>query len=180
MINLIPNKEKKIMIKNFYYRLVTIIFLELSLIVLIASITLLPSFFISSAKKDAINKRLETETMEKLSPLDEEVLLTVSVLDDKLSLLEKSEQDKFIVSERVIKEILSNKISNIKITQIFFENNEENEKQISIRGIAPSRERLTLFRRALEDNPLFKDVDLPISNFIKGSNIQFFLSLASS
>jgi len=48
---------------------------------------------------------------------------------------------------------------------------------VSIEGIAPSREILLAFRRLLENDPLFKSVDLPISNFIKGSNIRFNLNL---
>lgn len=180
MINLIPNEEKKMMIKDFYYRLVTVILLMLSLVALIASVALLPSYFLSSVKKNVINEQLDKEIVEEISSYDQQTLLTVSALDSKLSLLEKSERDKFLVSDRVISEILSNRISNIKITQISFENNEIKGKQISIRGTAPSRERLTLFRRALESNPLFKEVDLPISNFIKGSNIQFYLSLIPS
>lgn len=180
MINLIPNEEKKMMIKDFYYRLVTVILLMLSLVALIASIALLPSYFLSSVKKNVINEQLDKEIVEEISSYDQQTLLAVSALDSKLSLLEKSERDKFLVSDRVISEILSNRISNIKITQISFENNEIKGKQISIRGTAPSRERLTLFRRALESNPLFKEVDLPISNFIKGSNIQFYLSLIPS
>lgn len=168
------------MIKDFYYRLVTVILLMLSLVALIASVALLPSYFLSSVKKNVINEQLDKEIVEEISSYDQQTLLAVSALDSKLSLLEKSERDKFLVSDRVISEILSNRISNIKITQISFENNEIKGKQISIRGTAPSRERLTLFRRALESNPLFKEVDLPISNFIKGSNIQFYLSLIPS
>lgn len=180
MINLIPNKEKKVMVKDFYYRLVVVVLLMLSLVVFIASIVLLPSYFASSAKKGISDKILDLELIEEINATGQQTLLDVSALDNKLSLFEKSKKDKFVVSERVINEILLNKISNIKITQISFEDSEANGKQISIRGIAPSRERLTLFRRALEDNPLFKKIDLPISNFVKGSNIQFFLSLTPS
>ena len=65
----------------------------------------------------------------------------------------------------------------IKINQISYENNLLKGKIINIKGSAVSRERLLLFRLAFENDANFKDVDLPISNFIKGSNIQFNLSL---
>ncbi len=180
MINLIPNEEKKIIIKDFYYRLVTIILLVLAFIMLIASVSLFPSYFISSVKKNISNKTLDIESIEKISLTNEKTLSVVFDLDKKLSLLEKAEQDKFLVSERVIDEILSKKISGIKITQIYFEENETDGRKISIRGTASSRERLSLFRSALEDDSLFKEVDLPISNFVKGYNIQFYLTLIPS
>jgi len=66
---------------------------------------------------------------------------------------------------------------NIKITDISYENDSLNGKKISIQGTAPSREVLLSFRQAFENDNTFKQVDLPISNFVKGSNIQFYLSL---
>jgi len=75
--------------------------------------------------------------------------------------------------------VISKKMTDIKINQILYKN-EPAGKSIGVRGIAPNRERLLLFRRALEEDPLFKKVDLPISNFTKGLNIQFYLSLITS
>ncbi len=177
MINLIPNEEKKIIIKDFYYRLVIVILLVLAFVILIASISLLPSYFISSVKKNISTEKLNTE---EININNEKIFSTISDIDKKLSLLEKTEQEKFLVSERVINEILSKKISGIKITQIYFEDNEIDGRKISIRGTAPSRERLSLFSTTLENNSLFKEVDLPISNFVKGYNIQFYLTLIPS
>ena len=71
-------------------------------------------------------------------------------------------------------------MSDIQITRIAFENSPVSGKQVDLSGLAPSRERLLLFRQALENDTAFQKVDLPISNFVKGSNIQFSLSLTPS
>ena len=100
-------------------------------------------------------------------------------------LIENAENNKFVVSEKVINALAAKKMPSIKITGIAYENTMSSSpdeepmevKKIHIEGTAPSREVLLLFRKALEDGAVFKQVDLPISNFIKGSNIQFFLSL---
>ena len=76
--------------------------------------------------------------------------------------------------------IILKKMSNIKITDISYENDPLKGRKVSIEGNAPSREILLLFRRALEDDVLFKQVDLPISNFVKGSDIKFYLNLIPS
>ncbi len=180
MINLIPNEEKKVMIKNFYYRLVIVVLFALGIVMFIASIVLLPSYFISSVKERSFNKSLNAEIAKEIETINQQNLSIVSALDYKLSLLEKSSRGKFILSEKVINEILLKKISNIKITQIYFENNATEGRKINISGTATSRERLSMFSHALENDPLFKKVDLPISNFIKGSNIRFSLSLIPS
>ena len=67
----------------------------------------------------------------------------------------------------------------IKINRIFFENDSLEGRKVNINGVAQDREKLLLFRKALEDDILFKYVDLPISNFVKGSNIEFNLNLIS-
>lgn len=180
MINLIPNEEKKLMIKSFYYRLSIMLFMAFGLIILVASVALLPSYFLSSAKENSIAKKLEIEKVGPANVIDQEMLSIISALDNKLTLLEKAGQNKFLVSQKIFSEIISKKISTVRITEISFKNDEKEGRKVSIRGTASSREKLLLFRQALEDDPLFKKVDLPISNFVKGSNIQFFLNLIPS
>ncbi len=101
-------------------------------------------------------------------------------IDTKLTLVEKLQTGSFVVSEKVIQEIINSKVFDIKITRIFYESDGATGKKIGIDGTASSRERLLLFREALEENPAFKNVDLPISNFVKGSDISFHLNLAPS
>ncbi len=177
MINLIPKKEKKKIIINFYFRLAILIIVMLDFCILVAFFSLLPSYFISSIKYSLISAKLENQKLEPLPPREEDSLVLVKDIDNKVSLVEQFERNKFLLSVKVINSIFLNKRSDIKITQISYENNGINGRKISITGIAPSREVLLLFRQALEDSSTFKNVNLPISNFIKGSNINFNLSL---
>jgi hypothetical protein len=177
MINLIPNEEKKVMIKDFYFRLATVIFCAMGFVVLIATISMLPSYFISSGEGYLTKESLTQEQVEELDKMNKQTMVTVNDLDTKLSLIEKAVKSKFLISERIINAVLLNRVSGIKISQISFVNDKTNGKVVNVRGTAPSRERLDIFKRALEDDSLFKKVDLPISNFVKGSNIQFFLNI---
>ena len=121
--------------------------------------------------------------MQKSEPVplpDQQTLLAIKDLNNKLTLIENAQNNKFVISEKVINAIILKKIPKIKITDISYENDSLKGKKISIQGNAPSREILLLFRQALEDSVAFKQVDLPISNFVKGSNIQFYLSLIPS
>lgn len=176
MINLIPNEEKKKMVRGFYYRAATVFLFALSITMLIASITLLPSYFFSREKKSLNSKKLDTQAAQVGSLKDQEVFAAVSNLDRELTLIEKAGKNKFLPSERVIKAIILRKVKDVKITQFSFNESRE-EMKVGINGTASSRETLLLFRQALENDPSFKKVDLPISNFIKGSNIKFYLSL---
>jgi|SRR3989344_4831135 len=177
MINLIPNEEKKKKVKDFYFRLSIVFFVALGFSMVVACVAILPSYFLSSAKKNLINTKLETQKKEPVTLLDQETLATVSNLKSKLKLIEDSKQNEYLISEDVISKIVLKKMPDIKITEIVYSNTPAKGKMITVNGTAPSRERLLLFRQALEDDSAFKKVDLPISNFIKGSNIRFSLNL---
>ena len=177
MINLIPKEEKRRIIKSFYHRLVIVYLLVLSLCVLIGVVVMMPSYFLTYIKRDLVSKKLEAQKNEPMPLPDQPTLEVIKDLNNKLNLIEHAQNNKFDVSKKIINAIILKKMTDIKITNISYENEPSKGKKISIRGTAPSREILLSFRRALEDDPAFKQVDLPISNFVKGSDIQFYLSL---
>lgn len=177
MINLIPKEEKKKMTADFYFRITVLFLITLSFCLLIASISILPAYFFSSMKNVLANTKLEIQKLEPITLSGEQSLLVVKDINKKLDLVESAEKNKFLPSVKVINSILLKKRPDVKITQILYENDATKGKKISITGTAPSREVLLLFRRSLEDSSNFKSIDLPISNFVKGSNIQFYLNL---
>jgi hypothetical protein len=177
MINLIPKEEKKRMTRDFYCRLLILFLLALDFCLLIFFIGLLPSYFLSSVKNTLTETKLENQKKEQLPLLGEQSSAAIKDINSELDLVEKSEQNKFPISVKVINAIILDKRPDIKITQILYADDPVSGKKISILGIAPSREVLLLFEETLENNPVFQKVDLPISNFVKGSNIQFYLDL---
>ncbi|HEV7424452.1 MAG TPA: hypothetical protein VGO21_04655 [Candidatus Paceibacterota bacterium] len=177
MINLIPNEQKKKQIKSFYYRLTVVYLLAFSVCILIAVAAMAPSYFLAYVKEDLVNKKLATQQKESVPIPDQETLSVIKDLNSKLALVENNENNKFSISQKVINAILVKKMASIKITDISYQNDPLKGKLISIQGTAPSREILLLFRQALEDDSDFTQVNLPISNFVKGSDIQFYLSL---
>lgn len=185
MINLIPQTEKKKMVKEFYYKLVILFFMVGSFSFFVIFISILPSYFLSSVRKNIVNDKLEIQKKEPVSQPAQKTLSVIKDLNNKLDLIESARKNKFTISERVINAVLLKKIPGIKITHISYEKNplikgpdsDEVNQKISIQGSASSREVLLLFRQTLEDSTVLKQIDLPISNFVKGSNIQFYLSL---
>ncbi len=184
MINLIPTKEKKEIVRGFYYRLVILFFVVVGVAFLITSIAMLPSYFLSYTVNNIQKGKIEIQKKEPAPLPQEQTEKIIHDLDNKLNIIEQRGENTFDISNKVINAILLKKMPSIKITNISYEDNSQGlsfqSKKISIQGIAPSREILLLFRKALEDDTNFKSVDLPISNFIKGSNIEFYLSLIPS
>ena len=161
----------------FYYRLVTLLLFVGGLCVFIFFISLFPSYFISKIKVDLINTKLQAQSNEVAPVPDKQTVQIIDDLDKKLKIVENAQTKTFLPTEMVIKAVIANKMPEIKIDQIDYEDNADGGKKITIGGTAPSREMLLLFRQALEDDKEFKNVDLPISNFVKGSDIKFSLTL---
>jgi hypothetical protein len=177
MINLIPKEEKKNMTADFHYRLLILMLVMIDFCLLVGGISLLPAYFSSSINYNLVNAQLDAQKKEPLPVLGEQSLAAIKDINTKITLVESAEKNKFLPSINIIRAILSKKRFDIKLTQILYETEANAGKKVNISGTAPSREVLLLFRQALEESPNFKSVDLPISNFVKGSNIEFSLSL---
>lgn len=180
MINLIPNQEKKKKVKDFYFRLVVIFLAALGFCVVLGIASILPSYFLSVTEKNLTSAKLSAQKNEPETLADQNLSQAVEDLNMKLRLVEEAEKNKYPVSQKVINEIALRKMPDIKISRIVYENDAEGNRKVNVSGVAPSRERLLLFRQILEDNVAFQKVELPISNFVKGSNIEFNLSLIPS
>jgi len=165
------------MIKDFYLRLVVVFIMVLGVSVVISSFALVPSYFFSLTKKKFSEEKLLQQKSVPTPQFDQNALLLIGELNSKLSLIENTKKNKFLVSERVINEILSKRTSDIKINKISYQINPLNEHAISIHGTAPSREKLLFFRQTLEADARFSKIHLPISNFIKGTDIKFTVDL---
>ena len=162
---------------SFYYKLAILSLLVFDFCLFITAVCIVPAYIFSSIKDNVVSAALKIQTEESVPPLSQQTMETINSINDKLTVVENAEKDKFLISEKVINAILSKKMPNIKITQISYDNTSTQGKKVSILGTAPSREVLLSFREALESDSNFKSIDLPISNFVKGSDIQFYLNL---
>ena len=177
MINLIPNKDKKVMIIDFYIRFISTMFFVLGFGGLIACVSLVPAFVLSIEKKSSVDMKLKTQTEEVMPEIDQQALGAINDLNSKMDIIEKAKKGNYEISQKVIKAILLKKINGIQITQIAYKSDALGIKSVNVNGKASSREQLLSFRQSFESDKAFSKVVLPISNFVKGSNIQFSLSL---
>ncbi len=165
--------------KEFRMRATVLFIWTLGMAALAAGIALLPSYFLASVKEKAASARLEAQSREAVPVADQRTMDIIRDVNAKIALVERGDENDFSVSEKLLT-VIVRKMPDIKITRLSFEDDAADGKVLSVEGRAPSRERLLLFRRALEDDDSFKKVDLPISNFVRGSDIQFYVELTSS
>ncbi|MBP9802777.1 MAG: hypothetical protein KBD14_00495 [Candidatus Pacebacteria bacterium] len=180
MINLIPNEEKKKIRKDFYMRVVIVSFFVLGIAILISNIMLTPALFYASLEKKLISEQFAKDENKLAFDLNQENKNAVESLESKITLIKQARDNKFLVSAKVVDNLLNKKINGILINEINYTKDPNKGNLINIRGKASSRERLLTFKNSLASDPNFKNVDLPISNFIKSTDIEFSLVLIAS
>ncbi len=180
MINLLPVEEKKQIAAEYHFRVLILYLVTTGLCFLVASVALLPSFFLSSLKEHLATAKWENLKSLPVPEPDKETIEGIKDVNSKTSLIEDAEKKKFLVLENAFDTVIARKMTDIKLTAIDYEKDEAGVKTIGIHGLAPNRERLLLFRQSFEGDPLFSKVDLPISNFVKGTDIDFSLKLTVS
>src|ERR1035437_10261808 len=125
MINLISTEEKNKTSRDFYFRLAVVLCIMLGLSILAAAVALLPSYFFVSVKENFANQQLAALQIEPVPAVDQNTTQTIANLNNRLTLVEKAVKNKFLVSQRVIGEIILNKMPDIKITNFSYLNSPE-------------------------------------------------------
>lgn len=165
--------------RDFYFRLAAASLAMTGMAVFIAAAAILPAYFQSAVKKSSAEDRLAAIEGQNVPTEDQQALAVINDLDAKLSIVENAEKNTFDMPQAVVRELVVIKPSDIKITQLSYALDPQKGKTVSIRGTAPSRERLLAFQKILQSDAKFKSVDVPISNFIQDSNLQFFITLVA-
>lgn len=176
MINLLPIEEKKKITEKYFERVATVSLTMLGFVFISASILVLPAHVSSLISKKEITLGLKSQMETRAPVFDEEKTKEVADLKRKLDIFENGSKTKLLISKKVLNEVILKRMPGIKITEISY-NNDLKGEEIKVGGRAESRNVLLSFRRAFEDDSMFKRVSLPISNFVKGSNIVFNLTL---
>lgn len=171
MFNLLPKQEKEAIRREYRLRLAVVILWFSFATFVIASLLLLPSFFLSAQKEKAAQARFETlaksVARQETAGLGEVLLAAQS----QLELLSREPPRSFLY-ELLIK-IVSSKSAKISLESMTIRDAAPGKRIIHLTGVARDRGALLAFSRALESNTLFEQVELPISNLAKESEIPF-------
>ncbi|MEI6843232.1 MAG: hypothetical protein WCK48_01855 [bacterium] len=173
MFNVLPNFFKEEIKSEYKIRfwivvVLFVIFIQISFLVMI-----FPSWLISLARQnevttelDATNKSSSYQNADKISTMIEDTNQKLKIIDSALT------YPRFVP---IVRSILDNKISGIKLNSILFSSTGSNT--VALTGISSTRETLVLFIKKLKDSGLFKDVFSPVSNFTKDKDIGFSINI---
>lgn len=175
-INILPIIQKRHIRKEYWMRFSTILFNLIALIVIFSIVLLSPSYFFSKTKEAMVKESLESFNRENGELIANDIDKIADNINSKLNILDKNKSS-YQVSDEVIDDILLNKVEGISFNQILFDRQKLDHTMLEIRGIATSRDTLRNFKMILDDNPKYLEVNLPVSNFLEKTDLNFLISI---
>ncbi len=181
MTNLLSQTKLANLAKEYKYRLTTVAIFAFVVVVVLSAGFLVPSFIISNVKLAGI--ATEAQKARAVSELQNTKNTSGTILKDtktQLLLLQPDASEDSV--QNVLGLITKNKSSDIRIQNVSFERGVAGAEdgKIVVSGIAKNRESLTTFSSQIQSNSIFKNVDLPISNFAKNKDIAFSMQISGS
>ena len=178
MRNILLQKDKKRLYREYQFRIIIVV-LTFMLFTMIGSFVLLtPSYLVSKYKE---SNTLEYANIIKKSVEIQEKSIFSSILNDtkiKLQLLAGNEGD--VSFEDTIKTIVKNKPIGVKINSFSYTKNNENQQETTITGTASERGILLKFQKDLQNESIFSDIVLPISNLAADRDIRFSMKIITN
>jgi len=172
MINLLPPKEKQILLKEKQFReiliLETVILIALSFLGLILFLIKTDLKNKISLQETILTQKEQEFKIAKIDNLEKEIKSFNQILFKLNSFF----QSHFYLTD-ILKDLANLKPSEIYFTSISFN---QKEKELSISGFSPDRTTLTEFKKNLAKKENFKEIYFPPSNWIKPKDIEFFVS----
>tara|TARA_B100000745_G_scaffold300439_1_gene254400 strand:- start:706 stop:1242 length:537 start_codon:yes stop_codon:yes gene_type:complete len=174
MINLLPEISKQAFKRMYLLRFLAVVLLVVSVLTIIHSILLVPSYVFLQAR--VLNQEVEKEFIGKTLEASgsDEVEARLKALNEQIALLQTLPEQPLFVS--AIEEVLEVSRSGIAITQISY-NPKDPAVQIGVRGIADDRDALRSFAKTLEEREEVAGVDFPIGNLSKEKDLPFNISI---
>lgn len=176
MVNLLTSQQKNIIAREYKRRRSVVWFCALAFIAASSLVLLLPSLLYVVNDHREVSRRLAAEKGRATQAAEgEDPVVIVKEVNRKLAIL-KRVRIELPLPDSVITALLENIPAGVKVTSISYERKKD-DGLVLVGGVAPDREALLAFLKVLRQEPLFSEVDLPISSFVKNRDIDFSMKI---
>lgn len=173
MFNLLPKAEKDAIRREYRTRLAVVVLWFFFATMLIASILLLPSYFLSTQNEKAALRQSETITKSIKAEESSKFNEVLSGIKSRLDVVTHKPPALYLYE--LISRIAKERGSGISFEGMTI-SREEGLRRVDIGGIAQTRNALVAFQKALMGTGLFKTVEFPVADLAKDGNSAFTLT----
>lgn len=176
MLNLLTEKQKKIIKAEYRERLILILLMSLSLTTLVFLICFVPFYYYTSIKEGAVTEQFQSLKQRGTENEDKNLTENLKDLKNNLLLLKPALQD-FSLQAPIVR-LTALKPVGIKISSLGVINESTGNLKMFVQGVARNRESLQNFKKILEQEANIKSVEMPTSNIlIYKTDIEYTINL---
>ena len=189
MLNIFPTEEKKKVLAEYRLRLGVVAVFALAALVLSSLALLVPSYLIAVSKYKGTSVELSSlELKQGRAGQEKEVGTQIREENKKIDIFLKGLKPDLqvrptaegglgdtggrLIPPQTILNIINIKSDAIKIQGFTYDASAGSERLV-VTGVASDRDGLAHFVETLKKDPIFTKVELPISSYVKSSNIDF-------
>jgi Tfp pilus assembly protein PilN len=180
MTNLLPQTQQAVIKKEYSYRRAIVMLFALVATVLVSTGFLIPSFVLSNVKLSNIaDEAQRARAVSEVQNTQNTSGATLKDVKGKLVLLKPEATEHSVQS--VIDLITKDKSADIRLQNIAYSRGSDGAPgKITLNGLAKNRDSITKFASKMQSNAIFKNVDLPVSNFAKDKDIAFSMQISGT
>jgi hypothetical protein len=180
MANLISDKQKKIVRGEYIIRLATMSFFMLSVFGLFVLAYVLPYYFSLVRNDTVVSKQLETViNTENKENTGQSVQRIVMRTLDQVKLVEFYSKNTSTATD-LFSKVIADKNDSIQLSRLSWSAQGSGREVIVVSGLAKSRSGLVDFIETLKTDKSFTEVESPISDFARESNIPFTINIVAN
>lgn len=177
MQNLLPEEEKKKVLTEYRLRLGVVILFATGTLVAISLILLAPSYILAISKNNFVSDELaKLELKETSSTQEKDVATKIKEVNKKITLFLGDQNGTPLIPSVFFMKIIDIKTPAIKITGFSYDATALRARVV-VTGHADDRDSLAKFLDDLKNEKTFTKADLPISSYVKSTNIDFSIVL---
>lgn len=180
MLNILATEEKKKILIEYRLRLGVISVFAVAALVFASLVLLAPSYLLAVSKYN--NAKNELATLEEKyggTGKEKDVATQIRDINNKIALLSGGDTGDRLSPPQVSIDILKTKSKAIKIYGFTYDAT-TNQERIVLTGIAANRDSMANFIETLKKDAMFTNVTLPISSYVKSTDIDFSVVLEHS
>ena len=176
MINILPIEEKKKNLTEYRLRLAVVSIFTITILLLVNLILLIPSYLMAVSKESTVARDFASQQAKQdIGGQEGNIDTQVGVVNKEIALFLSGGNTNHLLPADTIKKIIGMKSPAIKILGFDYVANGPQE-QLVISGVAADRDSLSNFVDTLKGASIFTGVDLPVSSYVKSTDITFSIS----
>lgn len=176
MVNLLPQSEKKKLLKMYRLRIGALILVALFVIEVLTMALFLPAFYVL----DSVTKNLADELEQKRHMIPEgesSAQQELAAIKKEIAILKPSTETIDVLPSVILTEILTQKPDGISISTVSYARNLKNAA-VQMSGHARASEDMLLFQKNLKQNPRVASTQYANNSFIiKKTDIDFTITV---